>query len=110
MAQNTARWEEGTEITLDSAVEAPAVGWTLGHTNVIRIGSLVHVHIEATFAASAAATVCTLQPEFRPADTVTSPGGTFTISSAGVVSFPGSTSGGGTAICDTGFAAASISP
>jgi hypothetical protein len=110
MAQNTAKWEEGTEITLDSAVEAPAAGWTLGHTNVIRIGSLCAVHIEATFAAGAAALVTNLQGEFRPADTVTSPGGTFTIGSDGKVNFPGSTAGGGTSILDVVYAAAGISP
>jgi hypothetical protein len=112
MAQNTARWEEGTEITLDATVETPATGWTLGHTNVIRIGSLVAVHIEATFTAGAAALVTTLQGEFRPTETVTVPVGasSFTIGADGKVSYSGSTAGGGTVVCDGVYQAASVSP
>lgn len=110
MAQNTARWEEGTEITLDAGVEAGATGWTLGHTNVLRIGALVAVHIEATFAASAAALVTTLQGEFRPLDTVTTADGKFTIGADGKVNFTASTSGGGNAVCDVQYQAGATSP
>lgn len=110
MAQNTARWEEGTEITLDAQVEAPATGWTLGHTNVLRVGPLVAVHVEATYAAGAAALVTTLQGEFRPLDTVTTHDGKFTIAADGKISFPGSTAGGGSATCEAVYQAGSISP
>jgi hypothetical protein len=110
MAQNTARWEEGTEITLDSAVEAPAAGWTLGHTNVLRVGSVVVVHVEATFAAGAAGLVTTLQSEFRPLDTVTTHDAKFTIAADGKVTFTGSTAGGGSAICEVVYQGGSISP
>lgn len=110
MAQNTARWEEGTEITLDATVEAAAPGWTLNHTNVLRIGALVAVHIEATFAGSAAALVTTLQSEFRPADTVTTHDGKFTIAADGKVSFTGSTTGGGAATAEAVYQAGATSP
>lgn len=105
-----AKFEEGSEITVDSPTEVPAPGWTLGYTSVYRIGGLVALHVEATFAAAAAALVMTLGADFAPAGTVTSPDGKFTVAANGRISFVGSTAGGGTAVLDVNYTAGAVSP
>ena len=110
MATNILKWEEGTEITLDTEVEAPAAGWTLNYVSVLRIGSAVQVHIEAAWAAAAASLVCTLPPDFAPGDTVTTPDGKFTIGNDGTVHYTGSTTAGGNAIAQANYAAGLASP
>jgi len=105
-----AKFEEGSEIVVDSATEVAAAGWTLGYVSVYRVGGLVALHIEATFAAGAAAPVLTLGKDFAPGATVTSPDGKFTVGANGQVSFPGSTAGGGTAVLDVSYTAGAVSP
>jgi hypothetical protein len=108
---NVAKWEESTEILLDSEVESPDAGWTLHYVSVLRTGTAVSVHIEASFGTAAAAPICTLQPEFWPDSTVTSPDGKFTLTAAGVLSYTGSTSAAAAASpCQLNFAAAETSP
>lgn len=107
---NKAVFEEGTEIVIDTEVEAPAAGWTLNHVSVHRVGALVSVHIEATNAAAAAALVTTLQAEFAPAETLTDPGGTWTIAANGQVSFTGSTAAGARRVCQFVYLAGQVSP
>jgi len=111
MATNIVKWEEGTEITLDSEVEAPAAGWHLAaHCSVLRIGNLVALHLELAFDAAAAAHALTIPPQFAPADTVTTPDGKFLIHADGTVTFPGSTAVGANAICQAVYAAGEASP
>lgn len=110
MTVNTAKFEESTEIVIDSEVEAPAAGWALNYVSVNRVGGLVAVHIEATNNVGAAGLVTTLQGDFAPGDTVTTPDGNFTIAANGQVSFTGSTAAGARRICQAVFAAGHASP
>lgn len=107
---NKAIFEEGSEIVVDTEVEAPAAGWTLNHVSVVRTGPLVAVHIEATNNAGAAALVTTLQADFAPPETVTDASGTFTIAANGQVSFTGSTAAGARRVCQLVYAAGAVSP
>jgi hypothetical protein len=110
MTVNTAKFEESTEILVDSEVETADTGWTINYCSVNRIGNLVAVHVEATNGVSAAAAVLTLQPEFCPGDTVTDPTGNFTLTAAGLLSFGGSTASGAKRICQLVYQAGSVSP
>lgn len=110
MTVNTAKFEEGTEILVDSEVEVAAVGWTLNYVGITRVGSLVSAHIEATNGVGAAGPVCTLQADFAPGDIITSPDGLFTIAANGVVTFTGSTGAGAKRICDLSYPAGQVSP
>jgi hypothetical protein len=107
---NTAKFEEGSEVIVDTEVEAADAGWTLNYVSINRTGNLVALHIEAAFGIAAAAPVCTVQPDFAPGATVTSPDGEFTLTAAGVLSFAGSTSAAGSAICQLVFQAGEVSP
>jgi hypothetical protein len=82
---NIAKWEEGTEITLDSEVEAASAGWVLNYASVLRIGSAVAVHIEATSDGTGTGHICTLPPQFAPGALVTTSDGLFTIAQDGTV-------------------------
>lgn len=110
MTVNSARFDEGTEIVIDTEVEAPATGWTLGYCSVNRIGALVALHIELTCAADADPLALTLQDEFAPAETVTTPDGKFHVGDDGTVTFTGSTSGGTGAVCEAVYQAGQLSP
>lgn len=110
MASNLLKWEESSEIVLDNETLSPAVGWTLNYVSVIRIGGVVVLHVEAAFAAAAAAPVATLPAQFRPDATVTTPDGKFTLTAAGVLSFTASTAGGGSSVAQLNFYAAEVSP
>lgn len=110
MTVNTAKFEESTEIIVDSEVEAPAAGWTLNYSAVNRVGGLVHLHIEATNAVSAAAQVLQLQADFAPGDLVTDPSGNWTVDANGNVHFNGSTAAGAKRILDIAYAAGQASP
>lgn len=107
---NTAKFEEGSEIIVDSTVETAAAGWTLNYVSVNRVGNLVAVHIEAGFAASAALLVTTLGADFAPGATVTSPDGQFTVAANGQVRFTGSTAALGTGVCQLVYQAGLVSP
>lgn len=90
MAVNSLIFEEGSEIVVDTEVEAPAAGWALNYVGVRRAGGGVQVHIEATNNAGAAALVCTLPADFAPGATITSPDGNWTVGANGQVSYNGS--------------------
>lgn len=107
---NSAVFEEGTEITVDSEVEAAATGWALNYAAVRRVGGLVAVHVEATNDAAAAGHVATLQADFAPAATVTDPSGNFTLAADGTLTFAGSTAASAKRICQLVFAAGQVSP
>lgn len=109
-AQNQAVFEEGTEIRVDTEVEAPATGWTLNVAHVARVGSLVALHIEATNQANAAATVCRLQADFAPAAAITDASGNFSVGTDGTVSFNGSRTAGATHVLDVNYLAGQVSP
>ncbi len=110
MTVNLAKFEESTEIVIDTEVEAPAAGWAVNYASVNRIGALVAVHIEATNNAGAAGLVTTLQADFAPGDLVTTPDGLFTIGADGTVHFTGSTVADVKHICQAVFAAGQSSP
>lgn len=110
MATNSARFEESTEIVLDTEVEAPQAGWTIGYCSVTRVGALVALHIELSFADAAAAHALTLQADFAPADTVTSADGKFTVASDGQIAYTGDTAAGADATCEVVYQAAQLSP
>lgn len=108
---NSARFEESTEIVLDTEIERPAAGWTLGYCAVTRVGALVAVHIELNFEHNAAGHALTLQGDFAPGDTVTSADGKFTIAADGTITFTGSTAAGaGSATCEAVYQAGAVSP
>ena len=108
MATNTMRYEESSEIVLDTEAFAFAAGWTPGnYVSVQRVGGLVAVHIEAGFGIAAAGLVGTLPPDFRPGDTVLTTG--FSIAASGAITYSGSTSAAGTAICAATFQAGDLS-
>jgi hypothetical protein len=110
MAVNTAVWEEGTEIIVDSEVEAPAPGWTLNYVHVRRSGGGVQLHIEATNNAAAAGLVATLQGDFAPGDVVTDPSGNFSLAANGQLTFLGSTAASAKHVCQLIYAAGETSP
>lgn len=107
---NTAKFEEGSLIVVDSTVETAAPGWTLNYVSVNRAGNLVALHIEAGFAAAAAALVMTLGADFAPGATVTTADGKFTVAANGQVRFTGSTAALGTGVLDICYQAGSVSP
>jgi hypothetical protein len=109
-ASNQARFEEGTEITVDAEVEASAAGWTLNLCHVVRVGGLVAVHIEATNDAGAAATVCHLQGDFAPAAQVADSSQAFTVGTDGTVSFTGDRSGSAKRVLQVSYVAGAVSP
>lgn len=110
MTVNSARYEESTEIILDTEVEAAATGWSLGYCSVNRIGALVALHVEATFTDAADPTVLTLQDDFAPGETVTTVDGKFTIDADGTVSYTGDTAAGADVVCEAVFQAGVLSP
>src|SRR5436305_9914901 len=103
MALNKAVFQEGTEIIIDTEVEAPAAGWALNHVSVARVGNLVVAHIEATNNAGAAALVTTLQGDFAPGETVNSADGNWTVAANGQVSFNGSRAAGALHVLQISF-------
>jgi hypothetical protein len=107
---NSAKFEEGTEITVDSEIEVAAAGWALNYVSVNRVGSLVAVHIEATNNVSAAGEVCQLQGDFAPGDIVTDPTGNFTLAADGTLTFTGSTAAGAKRVAQFVYQAGSVSP
>jgi hypothetical protein len=68
MTVNVAKFEESSEILIEDGTVTPADGVTITYASVIRIGSLVAVHIE--FGAPVDGTAATLDEEYRPGDTV----------------------------------------
>lgn len=110
MAKNIAKFEESSEIVIDTEVESPDTGWTLGHVSVLRVGSLVALHIEATNGVAAAGPVCQLQADFAPPDTITTPDGNFTIGADGTVTFLGSTAAAANRVCQATYVAGQVSP
>ncbi len=107
---NTAKFEEGSEIIVDSTVETAAAGWTLNYASVNRTGNLVFLHVEVAFAAAAALLVTTLGADFAPGATVTTADGKFTVAANGQVHYTGSTGSSGTAVLDIGYQAGLVSP
>lgn len=78
--------EEGTEITLDSEVIAPAAGWTDNPgSGVFRQGDMVTLALHVKNVAKAAALVCTLPPEFRPTEALKNGAGTLEVLANGEV-------------------------
>lgn len=110
MSVNSARYEESTEIILDTEVEAAATGWSLGYCSVNRVGALVALHIELSFADGADGHALTLQSDFAPGDTVTTTDGKFTIDADGTVTYTGDTAAGAAAVCEAVFQAGLQSP
>lgn len=102
---NRAVFEEGTEITVASEVDAALTGWTLDYCSVVRVGSLVAVHIELAFGDAAAAHALTLSDLFAPGDTVTTADGKFTIGADGQVAFTGATTSGARVVCEAVYQA-----
>jgi hypothetical protein len=84
MPVNTLRFEESSEIVIDQRSVTPNGGWTITYLGVVRIGALVALHVEAS--AASAGAICTLPADFAPGQTVTSPDGTLSVTSAGVLS------------------------
>lgn len=88
-----ATYEEGTELSLDTQVLAPAAGWADqagGGSDVFRIGSLVTLTIRAKNAAKAAALITTLPPPYRPPVAVIDSAGKIEVKANGeVVSLDG---------------------
>lgn len=107
---NSAKFEESTEILIDSQVEAAAAGWAINFVSVNRIGNLISVHLEATNNANAAALVTTLQSEFAPAVQLTDSTGNFTVGADGTVSYNGSRTASAKHVLDINYQAASVSP
>lgn len=110
MTVNSARFEESSEIVIDQQVEAPSAGWTINYASVNRVGSSVVLHVEATNAPGAAAPVLTLQADFAPGGDITDGTGAFTLSTAGVLAFTGSTVGGAKHVCQLVYQAGQSSP
>jgi hypothetical protein len=110
MTKNLMRYEESSEVILDTETFVFATGWTPGnYIAVSRVGGLVAVHIEATFATAAAALVGVLPADFAPGDTVTTGDGKFTIAANGHIAYTGSTSAGASATCATTYQAGDLS-
>lgn len=86
--------EEGSEIELDLETIAPAAGWTdNAGSGVVRNGRLVTVALHVKNAAKAAALICTLPPEYRPAEALKNAVGTLEVLANGECkSLDGSTS------------------
>jgi hypothetical protein len=110
MAANSVRWEESSEIVIDQEMVLAAAGWTIKYASVNRIGALVAVHLELSFAAHAPAFVATLPAPFAPGQAVNDPADDFTIAPSGAVTYSASTAAPATVICQLVYQAAESSP
>ena len=116
MTVNTARYEESTEIILDSETVTPEAHVTLNYASANRVGGLVAVHLEGSYASEVSGTAfqaAQLPGDFVPGAAVTplfsGAATAMSIDTNGVLHItPNAT--GGNFVVDVVYAAGQVSP